>query len=650
MPSDPNVRPGTPHPSWAPEGERDFAEKIHACAESFEDGIGSDFRDRCNTRYQQYRGFRKWRDEWTRSSPRDKDDLLDQGKQTWGAHLHIPLSYRTIETQVPAAIAHRPRLLYLPRMERWAENVQSVRMLIDSQQDNIDIDLPFQAVMRAGRIYGLGIGKTYWSTQYSLRRRVQRKMLKPDKFKVGNLERVKTFDDPMFDDVDPYDFFWDQFGSSMRGPGRVQWVIHRTWLSLEGVLERLRSGVWNTATAEGLSEDELRKMGGDRSKYDEIWNERMTASGLPSYSAAGLTRGEQIHEVLEWHDGIQVGTLLDRECLVQAAESPCVGDIPFVTYRPVPLQKQMVGIGDLEPLEHIQRELDTLRSQRRDAATIALAAPYAFDDGAIDEDDIVFGPGTAIRVTNARPTDALMPIPRQDVPGSSYQEEQVVRQDFDVVSGITDALNPQQGQVNTATEAQLVQASLARRIELGSRRFEIEVARNAARHFLYLDQRMILDNREDIRAPDEGVDELQAAREGRWKWVPIGPAELRGEFEIIPEGGSMAARNVPQDRQDAVQIMQLFGQHPNIDPRRPLTRALELFGIRDTQSWLKQDPPPVPPLALEMLARAGVKKDVIARAVKVAQEAQPSLGPGQQQGPNVAQVDQAMGNGGAPRG
>jgi hypothetical protein len=48
--------------------------------------------------------------------------------------------------------------------------------------------------------------------------------------------------------------------------------------------------------------------------------------------------------------------------------------LPFQVYRPTPLQKQMVGIGDLEPLEHLQRELDTLRSQRRDAATMALCA------------------------------------------------------------------------------------------------------------------------------------------------------------------------------------------------------------------------------------------------------------------------------------
>ena len=636
-----NYRPSVQHISGAPDEEKDALNELMACVESWEGSIGPEFRDRCMKFYRQYRGFRKWRDDWTVAGPRDKDGLLYDAKKQWGAHLHIPLSFRTIETQVPAAVAHRPHLLYLPRMERWAENVANVRMLIDSQQEQIDIDLPFQAVMRSGRIYGLGIGKAYWRKEYALRRKIKRKIFKPDEYKVGKLELATVFDDPDFEDVDIFDFMWDPFGSAMTGAGRVRWVVHRMWLGTEAVMERIRSGLWNTETAKLLDAETVQSMGGDQSKYDEIWQDRWEASGLPSFSGTSATRSEPIHEVLEWHNGQEVYTALDRRALVQRAENQCVGMIPFQVYRPTPLQKQMVGIGDLEPLEHLQRELDTLRSQRRDAATLALCAGYAFDDGAIDEEDLVLGPAAAIRVTNARPSDALMPLNVKDVPGSGYQEEQIIRTDFDVVSGVNDALNPQQGAVSTATEALLVQASLSRRIELASRRFEIEVVRNVARAFLYLDQRMILENREPIRQPDHGLDMLEAAQEGRWKWFPIGPGEIRGEFEIIPEGGSMAARNIPQDRQDAVQMMQIFGQHPNIDPRRPLMKALELFGIKDPESWLKQQAPPVPPAALDALARAGVDKRLIDQALRIAQQEQPQLPP-DQQGPNVQQVDAMM--------
>jgi hypothetical protein len=91
-------------------------------------------------------------------------------------------------------------------------------------------------------------------------------------------------------------------------------------------------------------------------------------------------------------------------------------------------------------------------------------------------------------------------------------------------------------------------------------------------------------------------------------------------------------------------------QNPYIDPKRPLMRGLELLGVRDPESWLKQTDPPVPPMALEVLQKMGVNKDLIQRAITVAQAADPRLA---QQGPDVQQVNQAMGvngNGGSPNG
>jgi hypothetical protein len=249
-------------------------------------------------------------------------------------------------------------------------------------------------------------------------------------------------------------------------------------------------------------------------------------------------------------------------------------------YRPTKVPKQMVGIGEIEPIEHLQRELDTLRSQRRDAATLALCAGYAYDDGAIDEEDLGVRAGAAIRgpqraARAGRDHAAAGP----DVPGHGYQEEQVIRNDFDAVTGVNDALaGGDGGAIGTATEAQLVQAALSKRIELKSRRFEVEVVRQAARCFLYLDQRMILKPRSDPAARRGPVVE-EAARHGRWQWFPIGPARSRASTRSSPEGGSMAAENVPQMRQDAGCSAQLE-QNPHVDQRKLLIAAAAARGSR----------------------------------------------------------------------
>ncbi len=630
----------TPFPG-APPQDTEAVAAIKKRVQHWEEGTGKDFRLKCERFYRQYRGFRDFNDEWTRLHTNDRDigiqDYLHEATKRWGARLHIPLSFRTIESVVPRAIAHAPKLLYLPRDEVWRENVKPVQMLVDAQQEQIDIDLPFQAVMRAGQIYGLGVGKTYWDRRTKNRRRMEQRTLplSPEQAKaqgvspshyLGEPKPYVIFDDPRFEDIDVFDFMWDPYGYDMESCG---WTAHRIWLSVEGCLARLaqNGGPWDSPTAQLLDEDAIRKLPGGVQRYDEVWKNRMLVSGFPS--TRSFEHDNVIHEVIEYHDGDSVFTVLDRQVLVKSSENPC-GEMPFQIYRPTPLQHQMVGIGALEPLEHLQRELDTLRSQRRDLVTLALCAGYAYDATAIDPEDLVFGPAAAIEV-DGDPRAALMPLGVKEVPGAGWQEENSIRTDIEAVSGLADALdNNPGGQSSTATEAQLVQAALGRRIELSSRRFEIEVVRHVARQFLYLDQQMIQQVR-TLTVPNSEPEPIDP-ESARYKWFQIGPGELEGEYEIIVEGGSMAARNIPQDRADATQLMNEFAHDWFINPTKPRLEALHLMGIKHPDAWLRQQPSAVPMAALRMMVQAGVDPAIISRAVIAARKVEaPEEGPSAQQ-------------------
>jgi hypothetical protein len=203
---------------------------------------------------------------------------------------------------------------------------------------------------------------------------------------------------------------WDPYGSDIDSCG---WVIHRTWRSMEYCLAKMRSGQWSPRASR------LSWPTGARRSTCGPWaaGHATTTSGRPAWKPAGsrranfTDRGEHVHELWEWHDGTRVWTVLDRELLVVDGENPVVGMKPFMAYRPTPLQKQMVGIGDLEPLEHLQRETDTTRSQARIADDDA-GARLGLRLGAVDEEDLIFAPNAAIEVRNARPSDAILPLPR----------------------------------------------------------------------------------------------------------------------------------------------------------------------------------------------------------------------------------------------
>lgn len=594
--------------------EADLVGMVVCYAKSFEDGPGKDAKTRFDRFFNQYRGFNQLKSDLQHGQGRrDRDAIILDARKRWGAQLHIPASFRTIESMVPRAIANMPRILVSARGEQWVPNVPNVKMLLDAQQDQIDIDLTLQAVMRSGHINGLGASKSYWLTKYGRRRRQERQVRDSKSFILSDGEPVKVFDDPMCEDIDIYDLMWDRYGSNVE---TCEWMIHRKWLSAKGIRERVEQQVWNTESAGKLTAELIDGLGDSKARYDEAWRARLEASG---FHTSG-TDEDRPHELLEWHDGEKVCTILDRQILVQTGES-VAGEKPFQIYRPTPLQKQFVGIGSLEPIEHLQRELDTLRSQRRDAATMALAPGYAYDEDAIDRNDLVFGPNFAIPVRNMPPRDALLPILTKDVPGAGYQEEAAINANIEAVTGETDALNnTPASRETTATEATLVQAALGARIELSSRRFEIEVVRNVGRQFLYMDQRMIGEQRDALVRPGSGLTAEEAHETGEWRKFPIGPGELEGDFEIAIEGGSMAAKNIPQERQDANFLLQNLAQNWYVNPEKVVLEAMRKYSIEHPEAWLRSPEPPVPMAALAFLLEAGVPEALMATAIQRGRE------------------------------
>jgi hypothetical protein len=88
---------------------------------------------------------------------------------------------------------------------------------------------------------------------------------------------------------------------------------------------------------------------------------------------------------------------------------------------------------------------------------------------------------------------------------------------------------------------------------------------------------MIRQDRE-VRQPGEGLSADQAAQEGRWQWFQIGPGELQGEYEVIPEGGSMAAPNMQQNIQLAQMMLGPISAEPVRRPGEAAEHALTLDG------------------------------------------------------------------------
>ncbi len=556
--------------------------------------------------YRSHQSFREW---YHQADTPDRDMGLRDLSSTWGAELFIPYSFETVEQVTPRVVSDLPTQPLGPRGDTDPENVDRMRTLVEQQQKQISYDMKLQDTAKSAFIYGLGIQKgPFWRTETRQMPVLERGTENPW---VQGVQTRTLFDDPDVEDVDIFDFFWDPFASSLRRPD-CRWVIHRTWRNTaycRKMLEVAEGGTgWNNPHA--FPVDELDRLGAG-GRYDEFHRARLSAAGHDDLS----TRNDSLHEVWEYHDGTEVITILDREIVVQKGPNPAWhGDLMFHAFRPTTSGvKELTGIGEVEPIEHLQIEMNTLRSQRRDNATITLQRAYAYAEGFVDPDNLKVGPGVAIPV-NGDPRELLFPLPVQDIPASGYQEEANLIADIERVTGLRD-----QGSTgsDTATGAQIVQQASSVRIRNKARRLHAEIVTPQTDQWILLNQQHVVDR--TLTMPESEAE--PGVRSQKWKHVKLGPAELAGDMYALPvDEGSTMPDNVAQMRQDGMQIWNMFGNNPNFDQRELGKRVLRLMGAREPDNLLTPENR-VPPALMDLLIQSGaVPEDVLRQLFEEAQQ------------------------------
>lgn len=564
-----------------PQSSQELVEAVRRRFDHADQGVHRRFRDKADHLTALYRSYREQRPG---IDPRDKDPGLPGYQREWGAELFIPFAFSTVETILPRMLSNTPKILVNPRGKASEANVENIRQVIEAQQEQIDYELVLQAVARMALIVGLGVQKVYWRRQERTQKLVRpRTVALPGMSRyVVEERRGLVFDDPFAESIDPRDFIWDPMGTCI---ANCEWVVHRTWRSTEYCLDRLRAGVWS-----GITEDDVTMGGEGASRYSEVFASRNRIAGYPNTQPRG------VHEVWEFHDTRRVLTILNRQLLVQEGENPnWHGELPFQVFRPTPVEGQMAGIGEIEPIEDLQLEINTLRSQRRDNATLVLQKAFFYTNGLVDTGQFKVGPGLGIPV-DGDPREAIMPLEWGEIPNSSYQEERQLQADIERTSGIDDSLSGAGSPQQTATGIQLVQAAANLRIQQKTRNCEVEIVRAGGRQFLSLSQQRIVTNRE-YRVPAQPTP-MEPDR--RWAWLSVGPAELAGEFIVDVEGGSMAPENTPQRRQDAQAMIALLSNAqvgPYLNPEQVIRFVLENMGVRGVDAWL-QAPQDKTPTAL----------------------------------------------------
>lgn len=568
----------------------ELVRKRHTASEP----VHKEFQEHGENLFRRYRHYRRDKDRYGNDWPNDQYPSPKESTDTWGARFRIPYAYSTVETVLPRLISQHPQPLLQPLEDGIDENVANMKSLLTQQFLQIDAEVTWQQIAKDGLILNLGVAKGRWRKE-TRSRIVMRPPPVPKKdspLVVPTPQVVTVFDDPTVERVDPFDFFWDPMACSIED---CEYVIHRLWRSHDYVLKQFEPGAdgspprWSGVDPSKLTE------GAGRGQYEMAHEQRWAAMGRNSGDGR-----KDIHEVWEYHDHVQqrVITVLDRQHVVRNAPNPYHhGELPFAVFRPSIVGGELVGIGEVDPIEDLCDEMDTLRRQRRDNATLVLQRVGFYSQGLFDEDDIKWGPGQ-MNAVPGDPSQAVYFPQIGDIPGSSYRESAEIAQDIDMTSGLGDAIRGIDSSGNTtATTSQITQAAANARID--NKAFLLLMAmRRIYRQWMLMDQQFITE------ADQKTVLLEQQPQPGQYtpKYLTkkMGPLELMGDMAMDLEAGSQQPANPAQDLQEATALLNAARNDPHIDQRLMWRYVLKRFQISQPDSWIVPANA-VPPEALDML-------------------------------------------------
>lgn len=591
----------------------------------FETSLGSYYRDGLWSRMSRlYHSWSQLREALRGTRGSTRGAIYEDAMKEFGHELVIPYAFSIVETVLPALLSNRPRILILPKGHASTRNVEHMKYLVDGQQSNINLELKLQSVAKNGLIFGLGVGKSYW-----LRREGQRTKVVPaatatrvaralqGDFSESARWSVETcaeplFDDPTFEAIPLPDFGWDKFAADI---DHARYAWHRTWRDTGYVKGRLKDPMgWNRTP---LTDEDIENTNGAADRYRQSVQGQFDAQGMPIPTPSKM-QGNDIHEVLEYHDRAQIVTILNRKHIVAVVPNEAnYGRLPFQCWRPTEVPNQFVGKGEIEPVEDPLREMNMMRTDRRWSDLVAMNPPLFYNDGLIDPEQIKLGPGE-LNPVNGDPRDIIHQVDIKGPQNSTYRETAEIAADIVRASGISDTFaGGEAGSSETATGVQLQLARASARIQNKTRRAEIELIKPLGEHWVRLNQRHIIEQRE-IRIPAPPVP---GEPERAWAQIQLGPNELAGAFDIDVDGGSTTPENVPQMRQDAQIIAQTMatpiGQM--FDPRQMAIQWLEKMGFKSPESMLTSGttvPPETLDLILQHLVELGMDPQMAQQVVQ----------------------------------
>lgn len=499
------------------------------------------------------------------------------------ANLFIPYVYSIVETVVPRLIStvfsSRPYIGVLPVKEEAIENAKDMENLIDYQlTQKIGIIGVATSWFKEALIYGTSILKVGWEYEED-EVWVDEPLMEIFGFPIGS-RRVKKVqpvkDDPLVEHIDLWDFYIDPRAKDI---DEADYCIHKVFRDVSYLKRMEEQGIYKNI-------DEVVKVSkeGAGSWYEEGVGTTAFETGMNT--RLGLIGMQSIDkpsskiEILEYWTDDRVIAVANRSVVIRNDENPYHHrKKPFVRLVDVLVPHEFYGIGEIEPIEDLQYELNSLRNQRMDNINILINRMWKVIRGAdIDAKQLVSRPGGIIEVDDM---DDVQEIQMTDTSGNAIENViEMVRRDMDNADGVYDyARGETTDRRETATTASLLSQAANERFNLKVKLIEDLGMRRLGVLLTQLNQQYI-DTEKAIRIlGQDGMD-----------FYTLSPENIRGQFDIMPLGSSVEPiTNKENKLQSYINLYTILKDSPYVNHPEIIKKILEAADIKDLNRVIIDD-------------------------------------------------------------
>lgn len=490
-----------------------------------------------NDRFKRAKNFRENDQEeiWKRSYNNWRG-VLDQSIYPWRSKLFIPWSFTVVETIIPKVFAREPKWRAIARNPDFPEEgPRVVQDLLGYQWVHMGMREKMYDYIKDSLMYSKGFVKVSWNFQTKTKTYMEPVVGKDDKITFEKKEKSAVeYDDPMVEVVDPFDVYVDPDATSL---GDATYVIHRKTVPLEEIKQNP-----NYSNTDKISMKDKKGIQTSNYTHDYLDEETRFAEGPPQKDGY-----KDLVEILEYWESDRLIVVANRSTVLRDTPNPYNHKkLPFVELDDYRDPHKFYGQSELSVIDPLQREINAIRNQRRDYDNLALNPVVRMVPGTLrNPNSAVMSPGNVWMVSDLNSMDVFQ-LPQ--LQGTATDIEQQTAQDIKMSVAIDEigiGLLPDNPQRRSATEVVTAQSMAGKRFAIKIALLE-EAVKKIGQLVFALNQQF-LDQERMIQIVGE---------RGAQEWVKLGPADIRGEYFIDIEAGSMLPKDEIAARQEAIQLLQ----------------------------------------------------------------------------------------------